>query len=230
MNESIENALLYLQDNPGVSIRRAAESFGISRATLQRRVKKPLLTRAQKKSSAKLTKIEEKAICVYIDRLDRINLSVRPEFVTGAANMILRERQSSLTPLDDVITVGPQWTSQFLKRYGYNLQRRKTMELKRKEAENVEVIKEYFQQLRKAIDEAGITPADIWNMDETGFRIGIGSNSVIVTKRKRSHYFALPLNRESATATEAISAAGEVIPLFLILSANTHSSRWYEEI
>jgi len=42
------------------------------------------------------------------------------------------------------------------------------------------------------------------NIDETGFRIGVGKNQLIITKRKRTHNFSLPENRESATAVEAI--------------------------
>jgi hypothetical protein len=45
-------------------------------------------------------------------------------------------------------------------------------------------------------------------MDETGFQIGVGKDQMVVTKRRRAHYFSLPTNRESATAVEAISAAG----------------------
>ena len=70
---------------------------------------------------------------------------------------------------------------------------------------------------------------DIWNMDETGFRIGIGKDHLVVTKRKRAHYFGLPENRESATAVEAISAGGRVIPPFLILSGEVHMARFYRQ-
>ncbi len=65
-------------------------------------------------------------------------------------------------------------------------------------------------------------------MDETGFRIGMGKDHLIITKRKRTHYFALPENRESATGIEAISAAGQYIPAFFILSGKQHMARWYE--
>lgn len=64
-------------------------------------------------------------------------------------------------------------------------------------------------------------------MDETGFRIGIGKDQMIVTKRKRAHYFGIPENRESATAIEAISAAGDYISGYLILSGQLHMSQWY---
>ena len=64
-------------------------------------------------------------------------------------------------------------------------------------------------------------------MDETGFQISVGKDQMVVTKRRRAHYFSLPTNHESATAVEAISAAGRVIPVFLILSGMMHIANWY---
>jgi hypothetical protein len=65
-------------------------------------------------------------------------------------------------------------------------------------------------------------------MDETGFQIGMGKDQLIVTKRKRAHYFSLPENRESTTTIECISATREFLPLFLILSGILHMTQWYQ--
>ena len=50
--------------------------------------------------NTKLTEPEEKALCRYIDRLDALNLAVRPEFVTDATDTILRERSSRIEATD----------------------------------------------------------------------------------------------------------------------------------
>ncbi len=78
------------------------------------------------------------------------------------------------------------------------------------------------------LEKEGLTSDDIWNMDETGFRIGIGKDHLVVTKQRRTHYFALPENRESATSVEAISPASRYIPAFLIFSGKVHMARWYK--
>ncbi|KJZ69918.1 hypothetical protein HIM_10703 [Hirsutella minnesotensis 3608] len=88
---------------------------------------------------------------------------------------------------------------------------------------------QYFQKLQKIIEEAGVVPEDIWNMDETGFRIGVGKDQLIVTKRKRSHYFSIPENRESATLIEAISAGGRYTPAFILLAGQNHMAHWYHQ-
>ena len=96
----------------------------------------------------------------------------------------------------------------------------------RQASEDLERVNTYFLFLTILIEE-GILPEDIRNMDETGFRIGIGKDQIIVTRRKRAHYFGIPKNRESATAIESISAGGRVVPAFLILSGQMHMAKWY---
>ncbi|KAM4064190.1 DDE superfamily endonuclease [Hirsutella rhossiliensis] len=106
--------------------------------------------------------------------------------------------------------------------------KQKVLDNQRKLAESVPHVTEYFKKLHETIASYGINPADIWNMDETGFRIGIGRDQVVVTKSRRSQYFGIEENRESATAVEAISADGRYIPAFLILSGKVHLEQWYD--
>ncbi|KXJ84710.1 hypothetical protein Micbo1qcDRAFT_212541 [Microdochium bolleyi] len=60
-------------------------------------------------------------------------------------------------------------------------------------AEDINRVHQYFEKLKIQLDK-GIPPEDIWNMDETGFRLGVGSDDVIVTKRSRAykHHISLP--------------------------------------
>jgi hypothetical protein len=171
---------------------------------------------------------EEVALCRYIDRLDNINLAVRAAFITDAANPIIAER-TSRREQPDPPTVGPNWTSRFIKRHGYHKRMQKRLQAERQDAEDPICIAQYFQQVQTVVAEKGIVPQDIWNMDETGFRIGVGKDQLIVTKRKRAHYFGIPENRESATAIEAISAGGQVAPAFLILAGQYHMAQWYQQ-
>ncbi|KJZ69887.1 hypothetical protein HIM_10720 [Hirsutella minnesotensis 3608] len=123
-----------------------------------------------------------------------MNLAVRPGFVTDATNNILRERSGQA----DFI-IGSKWTSRFLKRHGYFKKLQKKLHAERQASEDLTRVTNYFQTLEKVVQEHGIPPDDIWNMDETGFRIGVGKDQLIVTKGKRAHYFGIPENRGSAT-------------------------------
>uniref|UniRef100_A0A8H7K2R3 HTH CENPB-type domain-containing protein n=1 Tax=Bionectria ochroleuca TaxID=29856 RepID=A0A8H7K2R3_BIOOC len=225
----MDAALDYHEKNPGISLRRVAKLFGVPRATLQDHVKTPRKRKEDKNCGRLLTAVEEKALCNYIDRLDSINMAVRGEFVCDAANAIIRARHrpDDTTPIH---IVKPRWATRFFQRHGYSSRPQNMLDLVRKEAENIDVIRDYFRQLQEVIDREGILPDDTWNMDETGFRIGMKSNAMIIMKRKRAYYFALPENRESATAVKAISASGRVIPACLILSSLTHCASWYHEL
>lgn len=65
-------------------------------------------------------------------------------------------------------------------------------------------------------------------MDETGFQIGVGKSQLCIRKRKHTKLFTMRTNRETATAVETISAAGEVVPAFLILKGMLYQSSWYQ--
>jgi phosphoglycolate phosphatase-like HAD superfamily hydrolase len=125
--------------------------------------------------------------------------------ITDAANRILRSR-ASRAEQDQPPVVGQNWTSRFIKLHGYLKQWQRKLNANRPKAEQPAVVAEYFDKLLNTLGDRGVDPEDIWNMDETGFRIGMGKDQLIVTKRKRAHYFGIAENRESATAIEAISA------------------------
>jgi hypothetical protein len=174
----------------------------------------------------KLSRGQEIALCNYIDRLDRVNLSLRKELIAEAANFIL---QDTAQPNNITLqTVGLNWVTRFVKRHHYRTVCQKTLDKERQEAEDIEVITKWYRLLKETIDEHGIQPADIWNMDETGFCIGVGKDQMVVTRKSKSSYLGIPTNRESATAIEAISTSKQYIPAFLILSGAVHLGRWYE--
>ena len=128
-------------------------------------------------------KAKEKALCRLIDRLNPFNLAVRPYYVIEAANYMLSTRCSK-EEREDPPTVGYNWTIRFLKRYNYKTFLQRLVNRDRKDAEDLVVITEYFEKLHELIATYGIIPEDIWNMDETGFRIGIGKNALVISKRK----------------------------------------------
>ncbi|XP_044715229.1 DDE superfamily endonuclease domain-containing protein [Hirsutella rhossiliensis] len=177
----LKAALDHVERFPDSKLAKVARDFDVPRLRLRRRLEGRGPRNGNPEFHTKLTKAEETALCRYIDRLDNINLAVRKEFVQDTANCIL-------------------------KRHGYNLFPSKVLDANRQASEDVEMLNEYFQKLRTVIEANGIVSEDIWNMDETGFQIGV----------------------ESATAIEAVSAGGKVIPLFLILSGQMHMSQWYQ--
>jgi hypothetical protein len=222
----VKEALEYLQLHPSAKPTTVARQFSISRVRLLCCLDNIPPCTGIPATNTKLSKPEESALCRYIDCLDRINLPTRKVFIRDTANLILQAR-ASRTEQADPPTVGKKWVDRFIKWYNYNVISSHVLDANRHASENPNAINAWFVKFKAVVSEYGIVVDDIWNMDETGFQIGVGKDQMVVTKRKRAHYFSLPTNRESATAVEAISAAGRVIPVFLILSGMMHMANWY---
>jgi hypothetical protein len=222
----IQEALSFIDENPGAKLRAVAREFGVPRDQLRNRSVGRQSRLGRTPANIKLSKPEEAALCRYIDRLEALNLSVRIEFVRDAANAILYER-APLAQKENPPTVGQHWATRFYRRHGYSKTKQKKLDSDRQAAENIERVKEYFDKLGTVLAEGGFVPEDIWNMDETGFRIGEGKDQMVITRAKRAQYFGIPVNRESATAIEAISASGAHCPAFLIVLGKIHMARWY---
>src|SRR5436305_118435 len=69
----------------------------------------------------------------------------------------------------------------------------------------------------------GVTEREIWNMDETGFMVGMLKECKVLVPRKiKQCYTRDPSNKEMVTCVEAVSAAGEYIPTSSLLN-RSHS-------
>jgi hypothetical protein len=97
-------------------------------------------------------------------------------------------------------------------------------------AQSEDSVKEWFYNYQQFLFLHNIEPAAIWNMDETGFQIGIpGGEEVLVPRTVTELYTSSPENRTSITIIEAVSASGKVTPPVLIIAAKTHMESWYNE-
>jgi len=109
--------------------------------------------------------------------------------------------------------------------------KQKPIELERKIAHDPVLLRDWFSRFYALREEFGVAKEDIWNYDETGFRIGVGRTQWIITAStsKRS-YLATDGTRTLITSVEAVSAGGAVIEEMLILPAKVHLERWYEDL
>ena len=98
----------------------------------------------------------------------------------------------------------------------------------RTKAQDEPTILKWFQEYFQSILERGIQLESIWNMDETGFRIGIpGGERVIVSRAAKELYTPSLENRTSITILETVSAVGGVLPPILIIPGKIHMDSWY---
>jgi hypothetical protein len=163
MESRIQDALNYIAKNPGAKVATVAREFDVPRSRLRRRQSGIGPETSRPPTNTKLSAPEEVALCRYIDRLDGINLAVRPAFVTDAANHILRSR-ASRAEQDHPPVVGQNWTSRFIKRHGYLKQWQRKLNANRQKAEQPAAVAEYFDKLLAVLGDKGVDPEDIWNM------------------------------------------------------------------
>ena len=138
MESCVQAALEYLRANPGAKVLAVAKQFGVSRQVLRGRLEGRSSYSDRPAANTRLTEAEEKALCNYIDRLDRINLRCRANFVTDAANQLLQARKGP------GMQVGVNWTTRFLQRYGYNKVLDKKLDANRKVSEDLDRAIAYF--------------------------------------------------------------------------------------
>ena len=89
---------------------------------------------------------------------------------------------------------------------------------------NIEI---WFDRYRRIIERHGILFDDVWNMDETGFRDGIGRGDKVLALKQGKVYVPSETNRDYTTVVEAVSGRGLSVPPLVILKGREHLARWY---
>ena len=146
--------------------------------------------------------------------------------MTIAANTILKQNHAARTPAP---TVSHMWSLRFLQRHPeYYIRKQKPLASERAHAHDTSEFQAHFMRFKDAKDKKGILDKDVWNFDETGFRIGVGKAQWVIIKDENGRLFmADPDNRESITAVEAIQSGGEDIPPMIILSGKQHLEKYF---
>ena len=91
----------------------------------------------------------------------------------------------------------------------------------------MEDILHYFEEFRKICAKLKIKYWDVWNMDETGFRIGCGIAHWVITMHKiKQLRMTDPDNRSYVTSVECVSAGGFDIPSMIIMQGKHILNKW----
>ena len=177
-------------------------------------------------ANRKLSEDQEVAICQYLDRLDIVGTSARLQMVTGCAKTILQQAHIGSSPPP---VVSEQWSRRFLSRHPeYFIRKQPTIDVNRKNAHQPEDIHNWFERYQAVCNEYKIEIGDIYNFDETGFRIGVGRDQWIITRDpNRQSYLGSSTNRELVTVCETISGDGADLRPMIIVPGIIHQAVWY---
>jgi hypothetical protein len=206
---------------------KAAETFNVPETTLRRRLNGSKSRAETRANGHKLNQFEEEVLEKKLLEADKRGFSIRPEFLRGMAQILLRERTQ-----DPTATLGVNWAYKFIKRHpALRTRYNRRITYQRAKQEDPNIIKQWFTTVREAIQEHGIHDDDIWNFDETGFAMGLCSTSKVITAVERSERprRVIQGNREWVTIIECVSSKGISIPPWIILKAESHQAAWYQE-
>ena len=165
--------------------------------------------------------------------MDRRGLPLQLSTIHHLAQLLVSARHGLSSSSQSVI--GEHWVNRYIQRHP-ELKSKYTQkyDYQRAKCENHELIKAWFMRVRETIKKYGIVKEDIYNMDETGFQMGVTSTDKVICgfETKKSHAKALqPGNREWVTSIVAINASGWALPARIIFAASKHqSSLWYHEL
>ncbi|KAJ3454180.1 hypothetical protein MRS44_018074 [Fusarium solani] len=150
--------------------------------------------------------LEEQIIIQFNLDLDSRGFPPRLRGVEEMANQLLADRNAS--------PVGKNWASNF-----------------RAKCEDPTLIHDWFTLVANTIAKYGITFADIYNFDETGFMMGLIASGMVVTgaERRGRPKLVLTGNRECATVIQAINAEGWAIQPFIVVAGQYHLASWCRE-
>ena len=143
--------------------------------TLRRRLQ-GTTSRQQKTSNCqKLSATEESTLTAWILDMDKRGLPLQIPTVSRLAQLLLSARLSMPT---QAITIGGHWVNRFVKHHPeLNLKYARKYDYQRAECEDPKIIRAWFTRVRETIEKNRIVKEDIYNMDETGFQMGVASSS-----------------------------------------------------
>ena len=88
---------------------------------------------------------------------------------------------------------------------------------------------EWYKDFRITWQVFGFQSSDVWNMDKSGFMVGMGKNQKVITKDPcQKLYLGSSTNYKLVTVVEAISAGGRTMPPMVILPGKCQQEHWYD--
>ena len=165
-----------------------------------------IASRALKPANSQiLSKNEESLLSAWILDIDKRGPPLQIWVVRHLAQRLVSARIPSAT-------IGKNWVNRYVNRHpGLISKYTQKYDYQRAKCENPELIKSWFMRVQETIQNYGILREDIYNMDETGFQMGVtGTYRVIcgLETKKKDAKALQPGNREWVTAIVCINAAG----------------------
>ena len=207
-----------------------AQAFDVPSRTLMKRLNGVRSRNESTANGRKLSELEEDTLSRWILDMYERGLPLQISNVHHLAQLLLSARLKS----PEKATIGELWVNRYIKRRP-ELKSKYTRryDYQRAKCEDPELIKGWFDRVQETIQRYGILEQDIYNMDESGFQMGVASTAKVIcgSETRDSHAKSIqPGNREWITIIITINASGSALPPQIILAGKRHQSQWYSAI
>ena len=207
-----------------------AKAFDVAPRTLMYHLNGMVSQHEKTANCRKLSELEEDTLSRWILDMYQRGLPLQISDARYLAQLLLSARLK--TP--EKATIGELWVNRFIKRRP-ELKSKYTRQYDHQcaKCEDPELIKSWFIRVHETIQKYGIAEKDIYNMDETGFQMGVASTAKVIcgSETRDSHAKSIqPGNCEWITAIIAISTSGSILSPQIILAGKKHQSQWYSAI
>ena len=218
--ETLCNALTEIR-NQTLSMRRAADKYGIPVATLSNKCN----DKHSKKYGGQLALLDKeeadlktvlKTLSVWRSPLSLMEIRMLIKTMldkAGKANPMFKNNM----PGDD-------WVRSFLSRHT-ELTQRITQNIKLARAEvSEETINQYFDNLEESLQ--GVPPSNIWNYDETNFTDEPGRKKAVVKRGMKYPERAMNASKASISVMFCGNGIGTVLPPYVVYKSEHLWERW----
>ena len=196
----------------GMSIRGAAEFYGVPKSTLGDRISGRVLPGSKSGPDTHLTSEEEEELAGFLCRTALIGHARTRKEVLAIVNRILPSRGKKKE-------VTPGWWASFVACHPkLTLCTPATLSLSRANATDPQVINTYFDELEMTLEENGLTdkPCQIFNMDETGMPLDPSPLKVVTCKGHKNPAQVSSGSKAQVTVVGCVSAGGQCLPPMVI--------------
>ena len=211
----------------------AALVFNVPKHTLYDRVKKNMQARnLAHEPNQNLTHAEEKELVGWITCL---TISGYPPHYKTLREMAEEIRKQSVKNINDegmqlveYEPIGKDWVRRFILRHTELASvTPRPIDAVRVKDTSPERLQQWFADLEEVVVKYNIKPKNTYNMDETGFAIGVKeAGRCIINAQVHQKYQATPGRQEWVSVVECVCADGTVPPPLVIFMAEKLSTQW----
>jgi hypothetical protein len=215
----------------GMKIKPAAIKYGIPRETLSDYIRRGTTDKRRTGPETTFSQEEELTLVTRIKRLQQVGFpltrdDIRRTVYEYSCTVGVAERFGKSGPAPN--RAGRDWFDAFIARHT-DLSFRSTEMLSygRGVGLNRVIVQEFYDLLTKTVENQGIQPQNIYNMDETGLQLCTRSTNVVAEKgSKRVPQMSTGEKGETVSVVACCSATGVFLPPLIILKGFAEKRNW----